>query len=75
MKDDSRPPIAELIGDPRIIETAVRRAAREAVLAQARLGLPVATWRGGQVVWLQPAEVLAALQDGTTTGAPGEELP
>ena len=29
----------------------------------AKLGNPVATWRDGRVVWLQPAEILASLAD------------
>jgi hypothetical protein len=40
---------------------AIRRAVREAVLAHARAGNPVAEWRDGQVVWVQPAEVFARL--------------
>lgn len=41
------------------IEAAVQRAVRAAVLAHARAGNPVSTWRDGQVVWVQPVEILA----------------
>jgi len=41
------------------IEAAVQRAVRAAVLAHARAGNPVSTWRNGQVVWVQPEEILA----------------
>jgi hypothetical protein len=51
----------ELLADPRELEAAVCRAVREATLLHARLGHPVATWRDGRVVWLQPAEVFALL--------------
>ena len=53
--------LTERMADPRWAEDAVRRAVREAVLTHAKLGHPVATWRDGRVVWLQPAEVLASL--------------
>jgi hypothetical protein len=43
------------------VEQAVRRAAREALLAHARAGNPVAFWRDGKVVWLQPDEVFRLL--------------
>jgi hypothetical protein len=59
MSNLSRPPHAEIIANPRLIEAAVQRAVRDAVLAHARAGNPVASWRDGKVVWVQPAEVLA----------------
>ncbi len=37
---------------------AIRRAVREAVLTQARLGRPVVGWRDGRMIWLSPEEVL-----------------
>jgi hypothetical protein len=58
-----RPPIAEILRDSQRIEAAVRQAIRTAVVAQAKLGYPVAGWRNGQVVWLEPAEILATLAD------------
>lgn len=51
----------EALAYPKMIEMAIRRAVHEAVFTHARLGHPVPTWRDGQVVWLQPAEVLALL--------------
>jgi len=48
---------AERLNDlPRIME-AISRAIRDAVLAHKRAGNPVAVWRDGQVVWLQPEEI------------------
>lgn len=53
---DDAPP-AERVNDlPRILE-AIAQAVREAVLAHKRAGNPVAVWRDGQVVWLQPDEI------------------
>jgi hypothetical protein len=56
-----RPTMGELLVNPKELEAAIRRAVREAVLTHARLGHPVATWRDGHVVWLQPDEVFALL--------------
>jgi hypothetical protein len=35
----------------------MRRAVREALLEHKRLGNPIAVWREGRVVWLQPDEI------------------
>ncbi len=72
MTNGTRRSIAEILADPRILEAAVQRAVRAAVLAHARAGNPVATWRDGKVVWIQPAEILAqfaAEENGSPTPA------
>jgi hypothetical protein len=51
--------VAELLADRELIDAALSRAARDAILEHARAGHPVATWKDGQVVWLSPEEVLA----------------
>lgn len=53
------------------IEAAVRRAVRAAVLAHARAGNPVSTWRDGKVVWIQPAEILAKFAEESDNSRPG----
>ncbi|MBL8799544.1 MAG: hypothetical protein JNM56_37020 [Planctomycetia bacterium] len=53
------------------IEAAVQRAVRAAVLAHARAGHPVSTWRDGQVVWIQPAEILAKFAEESDNSRPG----
>ncbi len=40
-----------------VIDEAVRKAAREAILQHRREGLPVAIYRGGEVVWVDPNEL------------------
>lgn len=60
----------DALADPQIIEAAIRRAVHEAVLAPARLGHAVPTWRDGRVVWLQPHEVFDLLSV-NPTGANG----
>jgi hypothetical protein len=47
----------EALANPALIDAAVRKAVREAVLMHARLGNPVCTWKDGRVVWLSPQEV------------------
>jgi hypothetical protein len=67
MTDKANPTIAERWADQRAIEAALRRATREADLSHARAGFPVATWRDGKVVWVQPDEVFRLLgTDGST---------
>jgi hypothetical protein len=52
-------PPEETLADQARIDAALARAVREALLAHARAGRAVPTWRDGQVVWVQPAEILA----------------
>lgn len=53
--------MGELLANPKELEAAICRAMREATLTHAQLGHPVATWRDGRVIWLQPNEVFALL--------------
>ena len=59
MKDQPRRSVAERFADHAACTAAIGRAVREAVLGHARAGHPIAVWRDGRVVWLEPAEVLA----------------
>lgn len=61
MKEHNRPSMGELLARPKELEAAVSHAIREATLMHARLGHPVATWKDGRVVWLQPRELFALL--------------
>ena len=42
---------------PRILE-AMKRAVREALVQHKAAGNPIASWRDGRVVWIQPDELL-----------------
>lgn len=54
---DSDPTPLERVEDvPRILK-AMTEAVRAALLRHKRLGNPVAVWRDGRVVWLQPEEI------------------
>ena len=49
--------IGELIRDTRLITEALTRAAREALLEDKRLGVPVPVWRNGQTEWVPPEQI------------------
>ncbi len=59
MSDPIPPSSPRLLDDESLIDAAIARAAREAVLQHARAGYPVATMRDGKVVWIPPEEILA----------------
>lgn len=59
MKPESPSAGHDPLGEASKLEAAVQCAVRAAVLAHARAGNPVSTWRDGQVVWVQPEEILA----------------
>ena len=54
---NSGPTPAERAGDLDRIERALRAAVRDALERHKRDGDPVAVWREGRVVWLQPEEI------------------
>jgi hypothetical protein len=70
MSEQRTPSLAERLADSAVVTAAIGRAVREAVLNHARAGHPIAVWRDGRVVWLEPAEVLASLGQ-TATGGSG----
>jgi hypothetical protein len=47
---------------------AMTAAVREAVLQHKQLGNPVAVWREGRVVWLEPHEISLAPDERTASG-------
>lgn len=51
---------AERASDPERIERALRAAVRDALLRHKRDGDPVAVWREGRVVWLQPDDIVVS---------------
>ncbi len=63
MNEQGRPCIADLLADRPLIEAALGRAVREALLQHARAGRPVATCKDGKVVWISPEEILARFDD------------
>jgi len=60
---DAAPTPAERVGDLKRIERALRAAVRDALMRHKRDGDPVAVWREGRVVWLQPEEIPILTQE------------
>jgi hypothetical protein len=61
MSEPSNILLAEKLRDRAAVAKAIQRGVREAVLAHARAGRPVAGWRDGKVVWVPPEEILRSL--------------
>jgi hypothetical protein len=66
MIEPSPSQLAEKLKDTAAITAAIQRAVREALLAHARAGFPVAGWQDGKVVWIPHEEILARFANGTT---------
>ncbi len=49
--------ISEVLADPYVLVEAATEAAREAIQRHKQLGLPLAVWRNGRVVWLTAEEL------------------
>ncbi len=52
------PTITELFDDGVAIDEALREAARDARRFHKAIGNPMATWRDGKVVWVQPEDIV-----------------
>ena len=55
---EPEPTLKELFEDGRAIDEALREAARDAGRLHKALGNPMATWKDGQVVWIQPEDIV-----------------
>ncbi len=53
----SVPSLGERLKDIRLIEQALARAVRAALLRHKQAGNPVAVWRDGRVVWIEPEDI------------------
>ena len=51
------PTLKELFEDGRAIDEALKEAARDARRLHKALRNPMATWKDGQVVWIQPEDI------------------
>jgi hypothetical protein len=49
--------LTHIFEDGALIDKALGKAVREALLRHKRAGNPVATWRNGQVVWIPPEDI------------------
>ena len=57
MKNKRMPTIHELLLDGRIIDRAMRRAVRGALLRHKRAGVPIVIRRSGEIVRVKPARI------------------
>jgi hypothetical protein len=53
----SKRPLAERLQDSELILRAVSRGVREALIRHKQAGNPIAAWRDGEVVWIQPEDI------------------
>lgn len=60
-EESAQSALSEKLANTHLIDAAMKRAVREAVLTHAKAGNPVATWRDGKLVWLQAEEVFRLL--------------
>ncbi len=56
MKDQTTR-IDKLFAEGAAIDQALRQGVRQAMLRHRQLGLPIAEWRNGKVVWIPPQEI------------------
>jgi hypothetical protein len=50
--------LEQRLRDDKLIETAVRRAVRDALLMHKRAGNPIPVLRDGRVVWIAPEDIV-----------------
>jgi len=49
--------LAERLQNVNLIERAFKRAVRDALIRHKQAGNPIAEWRDGRVVWIQPEDI------------------
>jgi hypothetical protein len=54
---ESARPLAERVQDIDLIKKALARGVREALIRHKQAGNPIAAWRNGEVVWIQPKDI------------------
>lgn len=64
MSDVQKKTIAELFADNALIDKALGKAVREALLRHKQAGNPICVWRDGKVVWIPPEEIVIPEEDG-----------
>jgi len=57
MQEIVKKDVGKLFNDREGMDRALARAVRQALLEHKRAGNPVATWREGKVVWIEPEEI------------------
>lgn len=57
MQENVKKDIGKLFNDREGMDRALAKAVRQALLQHKRMGNPVATWRDGKVVWVEPEDI------------------
>jgi hypothetical protein len=57
MSKEREKSIEELFREGTVIDEALKKAVREALLRHKKLGNPIAAWDGAKVVWIPPEEI------------------
>ena len=70
MKSKSPRTISELLLDGRLVDRAMRRAVKEALLRHKRAGVPAVGWRSGKVGLVRPAQIKASATNGSRRRRP-----
>lgn len=60
MNKEAEKDIDKIFAEGTLIDQALNKAVREAVLQHKRAGNPVAAWRDGKTVWLKTEEITEA---------------
>jgi hypothetical protein len=55
--------IGAILADTKVVEAAMRRGVRAALVRHLQAGLPVAAWRDGRAVWVGPEELAKAIRE------------
>jgi hypothetical protein len=66
---DRKPTITELFDEGTAIDEALREAARDARRFHKAIGNPMATWRDGKVVWIQPEDIQVDMEPSAEDGS------
>jgi hypothetical protein len=53
--------ISKILADPNVAVEVVREGVRDAIRRHKQMGLPLAVWKDGQVVWITAEEAEAAM--------------
>jgi len=54
---ERKPTVTELFDEGTAIDEALREAARDARRFHKAIGNPMATWRDGKIIWIQPDDI------------------
>jgi hypothetical protein len=55
--DEKNATLTRKLRDARLIQQALARGVREALLRHKQAGNPITVWRDGQVVWIAPEDI------------------